>query len=253
MFRPRIVPVILIDNDGGCVKSIKFKKRKYIGDPVNTVSLFNSFSVDELVLLNVDSKLESFEVNFNLLQDIAQEARMPFSIGGGIRSLEDIRKILQLGAEKVIISSEALRRPSFLNEASKFFGSSSITVCLDIRKNFYGSYEAFNAKNKIKLNLNDALNLVENNGAGEVILQSINNDGLMNGYDSKLLEYASNYLKIPLVALGGASSVDEMLELNKTCNISAYAAGSLFIYQDKNHGVLINYPDTDDLKEFYLP
>lgn len=250
MYRPRIIPVILIDSTGSCVKTIQFSKRNYIGDPVNTVSLFNDFSVDELVLLNIDSDKPNFQMDFSLLSDIAQEAKMPFSIGGGIKNLDEIKKILQLGAEKVIISSEAIRRNSFLKEASNLFGSSSISVCLDVRKNFFGSYEIYNKKYKLKLPLEEALKAIEDNGAGELILQSIDQDGKMNGYDKKLIKFATNFLKIPLVALGGASSIQEMASFNQNHFVSAYAAGSLFIYQDSNHGVLINYPDEKELSNF---
>ena len=143
MFRPRIIPVILIGDSEHAVKSIKFNKKKDLGDPINAVSIFNSFEVDELVLLDINATKEKRKISLNLLEDIAVEAEMPFSVGGGITSLDDIRMILSTGAEKVVIGSAALANPNFVKEASEKFGSSTIMVCLDIKKDIFGREYAY--------------------------------------------------------------------------------------------------------------
>ena len=251
MYRPRIIPVILIDKDDQAVKTIGFNKRNYIGDPVNTVSLFNSFSIDELVLLNIDCSINDLAVNYQLLKEIAQEAKMPFAIGGGIKTLSDIREILSIGAEKVIISNKFLQDPFFLKEAVSQFGSSSIVICLDVKRDLFGNEHVMFGKKKYQKSLNEVLDYLELYEAGEVIIQSVNKDGQMKGYDSKLLKYVSDYLTIPTVALGGCSSLNEIKSISKESNVSGFAAGSLFVYNDENRGVLINYPDLDDLNSLY--
>jgi cyclase len=252
MYRPRIIPVVLINAFGEAVKTINFNKRIYLGDPVNTVSLFNSFKVDELVLLNIDSYEKKFEINYELLFDISQEAKMPFAIGGGIESLEQIRRILSLGAEKVVLSKAAIERPSFLREAVNRFGSSSITVCLDVKKNFFGNYVVYIHKKKISLALNECLDLINENQAGELIIQSISEDGKMNGYDAGLVQHVSEYMPIPVVALGGASSLGNISTLISETYASAFAAGSIFVFQNNNRGVLVNYPSEKDLQDLCI-
>ena len=251
MYRPRVIPVILIDSDDQAIKTVNFKKRSYIGDPVNTVSLFNSFLVDELVLLNIDSSKKKSRINYDLLKEISQEAKMPFAVGGGIKSLEDIRKILSIGAEKVILSEVFLDSPSFLKRAVKKFGSSSIVVCIDVKKDFFGKQNVIFRKKKYHKSLHATLDLVEHFEAGELIIQSINNDGTMNGYDNSLLKEVTDYLSIPTIALGGCKSLDEIYNHSSHNNVSGYAAGSLFVYQNKDKGVLINYPTQDELAALY--
>lgn len=252
MFRPRIIPVILIGEEGHAVKSIKFKNKIDLGDPVNTVNIFNSFEVDELVLLDINATVENRNISLDLLQDIAIEARMPFSVGGGINSLDDIRNILQTGAEKVIIGSNALKNPSFIKEASSRFGSSSIMVCLDIKKDFFGREFAYiNAgRTKTRLSVVEASMLMEEMGAGEIIIQSIDQDGAMNGFDIKLLQKASRQVSVPTIGLGGGGNIEHMLDLYKHSEISAIACGSNFVFQDNQRGVLINYLSKEELKLF---
>ena len=252
MYRPRVIPVLLIDLIGEAVKTTHFNKRMYLGDPVNTVSLFNAFKVDELVLLHIDSCDPKFQINYDLLFDISQEAKMPFAIGGGIKTLEEIRKILSLGAEKVVLSKSAIENPSFLKEAVDRFGSSSITVCIDVKKNIFGKYVVYIHKKKTTLDLNECLDLVGDYQAGELIIQSISQDGKMSGYDKNLVRYVSDYMPIPVVALGGASSLNDMSKLISETYASAFAAGSMFVFQDNKKGVLINYPSENDLLELCI-
>ncbi len=252
MYRPRLIPVVLINNEGDAIKTLKFKKRFYLGDPVNTVSLFNSFKVDELVLLNIDSHKNLFEINHQLLSNISQEAEMPFAIGGGIKTLNDIRTILKLGAEKVIISSEFLKNPTFLKEAVDHFGSSSIVVCIDVKKNLFGKYKVHTRSvNNISNDLVDVLDFILEYEAGEMIIQSIDKDGTFGGYDEELCKYVSDYMQIPTIVLGGMGSIDEVHNLIKKSHISGYAAGSKFVFQDEERGVLINYPSLEELAILY--
>lgn len=248
MYRPRIIPVILIDESGQAVKTIRFNKRQYIGDPVNTVSLFNSFEVDELVLLNIDSSRKNLDIKFDLLQDISQEAKIPFAIGGGIKTLEDIRKVLSLGAEKVVISNAFLNSPSFLKDAVDHFGSSSIVVCIDVKKNILGNFSVIQNRKKYKKSLQETLELIEEYEAGELILQSINLDGTMSGYDHILLKEISDSIRLPTIALGGCSSLKEVEMLSNNSSISGFAAGSIFVFQNIDKGVLINYPKSSELE-----
>ena len=253
MYRPRVIPVLLIDADGHATKTLKFRRRIDLGDPVNTVSLFNSFRVDELVLLDIDATRSRRTIPLSLLADIASEAKMPFSVGGGIRTLEDIRKILSLGAEKVVLSSIAAERPEFVREASAKFGSSSIVVCMDIKRSFFGRKPVVyteGGKREVKATPREFAMRMEEMGAGELIVQSIDLDGTMSGYDRDLLADISETLSVPVIALGGAGSLDHLVDLYASTHVSALAAGSLFVFQDSERGVLINYPSKEKLRRF---
>ena len=252
MFRPRIIPVILIDENGHSVKSIKFRKKIDLGDPVNMVSIFNSFRVDELILLDIAATKNKRLISLDLMADIASEAKMPFAVGGGISTLDDIRKILSTGAEKVVISTAGLERPEFIREATERFGSSSIVVCIDVQKNFFG-IEAVRTRagtNKLNISAQKAALQMEKMGAGEIIIQSINSDGTMNGYNLALTNSIASTVGVPVIALGGAGCLDDMKEAYAKTQASAFASGSLFCFQDSNRGVLINYPSKTQLGSF---
>lgn len=251
MYRPRLIPVLLIDGTHA-VKTVRFKRRIDLGDPVNTVSLFNAFRVDELVLLDIDASRSGRTISPSLLADIASEAKMPFSVGGGIRTLEDIRRVLSAGAEKVVVSSIAAQRPEFVREAADRFGSSSIIVCMDVRTTLFGKAVVCieSGKRKLPTAPRDFARRMEEMGAGELIVQSIDNDGMMTGYDKPLLADISASLSIPVIALGGAGRLDHCLEAYGSTHVSALAAGSLFVFQNADRGVLINYPTRDQLRRF---
>tara|TARA_B110000858_G_C17720413_1_gene435007 strand:+ start:492 stop:1124 length:633 start_codon:yes stop_codon:yes gene_type:complete len=201
------------------------------------------------VLLDTQATKDSRLISLDLLNDIASEAKMPFAVGGGINSLKDIRSILSMGAEKVVISSEALVNPGFLREAADQFGSSSIMVCMDVKTSILGKKQVQISSNGTKLSLlpMEAAKLVEENGAGELILQSVDRDGVMEGYDEVLINEISDALSIPVIALGGAGTLQHMKDLYKSSNVSALASGSTFVFQDKERGVLVNYPSTEEL------
>lgn len=201
------------------------------------------------MLLDTQATKDSRLISLDLLNDIASEAKMPFAVGGGINSLKDIRSILSMGAEKVVISSEALVNPGFLREAADQFGSSSIMVCMDVKTSILGKKQVQISSNGTKLSLlpMEAAKLVEENGAGELILQSVDRDGVMEGYDEVLINEISDALSIPVIALGGAGTLQHMKDLYKSSNVSALASGSTFVFQDKERGVLVNYPSTEEL------
>ena len=251
MFRPRVIPVILICENGHAVKSVRFKDFIDLGDSINTVSLFNAFKVDELVILDIIATRRGRAFSDRLMTDLASEARIPLSVGGGIASLDDIRRLLTAGAEKVVLSSAALARPEFVREASDEFGSSSITVCLDCRRDWLGRDRLVSRGRQINAPFEpgEAARLMEEMGAGELIIQSVERDGGMQGYDLALLERVADSVGIPIIALGGAGRFEHLVEARRRTNASAFASGSLFCFQDENRGVLISYPSVSTLAE----
>jgi len=242
----------LLDESGHAVKTQRFGRRIDLGDPVNAVSLFNAFRVDELVLLDIDASRQRRTTAAPLLADISSEAKMPFSVGGGIRTLDDIRRMLALGAEKVVLSASAIERPDFVRDAAANFGSSSIMVCIDVKRRFLGKKSVYNAAHRRYESWTplDFAQLMEEKGAGEVIIQAVDNDGMMSGYDNELIESISARLSVPVIALGGAGKLEHLVELYAQTTVSALAAGSLFVFQDANRGVMINYPNAENLKRF---
>lgn len=244
MYRPRLIPVLLL-KDNALYKSIGFKRHKYIGDPLNAVRLFNDLSADELCFLDIEASLQRRMPNFELIKRIGEEANMPFSVGGGIASLESIQKILAAGAEKVVINSAAVMQENFIAQAAQEFGSSTVSVCIDARKAWYGGAvrASFLSGTKLSPHTPQALaQAMELQGAGELIVQSINKDGSMSGYDLPLIESVSRMVRIPVVALGGAGSVEDVQSCYQATAVNGLGAGSLFVYQSKMRGVLINYP-----------
>lgn len=252
MFRPRIIPVLLLEKDH-LVKSVNFKDYRYIGDPINAVKIFNELMADELVFLDISATRNNRLISLELVKDIGEEANMPFCVGGGIRELTQIKEILSAGAEKVVIGSYAVINPDFIREATDEFGSSTITVCIDVKKKLFGKNEVWtvNGSKASGLNPLDFAQLMQEKGAGEIIVQSISNDGKMTGYDVALIQQIAEKLTIPTVALGGAGSLSDLKKAYKEAYATGLAAGSLFVYYGKNRGVLINYPEKQDLQFLY--
>tara|TARA_B100000959_G_scaffold32215_1_gene30668 strand:- start:68 stop:832 length:765 start_codon:yes stop_codon:yes gene_type:complete len=252
MFRPRIIPMLLL-KDKGIVKSKKFKNHKYIGDPINAVKIFNDLKTDELIFLDILATAEKRTVLIDFIKDIGNEANMPFSVGGGIRTINNIREIISAGAEKVVINTYAIENPGFIKEASEIFGSSAIVVCIDVKNNIFGNKKVYtNAGTyKTKLNPIEFSKLMEKNGAGEIIINSIDNDGMMEGYDLSLIKTISKNVKIPVVAAGGAGNIKDFQKAINESFASAVAAGSLFVYYGSNQAVLLNYPNDNEILEIF--
>ncbi len=249
MFRPRVIPVLLL-KDNGLVKSKVFKTFRYIGDPINAVKIFNDLRADELVFLDIIASRDKRLVSLELIKNIGEEANMPFAVGGGIRSLEDIRQIISAGAEKVIIGSYATENPNFIKEASDTFGSSTIAVCMDVKKKLFGKEKVWslNGSKVSDYSPIDFAKLMEEKGAGELIVQSIEKDGLMTGYDIQLIKNISMAVSIPIVALGGAGKIEHLKQAYTEGYANGLAAGSMFVYQGTKQGVLINYPEKGELE-----
>lgn len=252
MFRPRVIPCLLLKNKG-LVKSVRFKDYRYIGDPMNAVKIFNDKKADELVFLDIDATSQGRLIDTVTLKKIADEANMPFGVGGGIKTIEDIRNLLNSGAEKVIINSAGVKNPSFIREASEEFGSSTIVVCMDVKKQFIGGYKVVieNGRKNTNLSPFDFAKIVEELGAGEIIINSIDHDGMMDGYDLDLVKRISNSVSVPTVALGGAGNYHHFKEAIVEGNASAVAAGSLFVYHGPRRAVLISFPTKDELSDMF--
>lgn len=251
MLQTRVIPVLLLRNNG-LVKTIKFDKHKYIGDPINAVRIFNDKEVDELVFLDIDASKQQRSPDFELVKSIATECFMPFGYGGGISNMEQITQLFSLGVEKVIINSAALHNPQLISDAARVYGGQSIVVSVDVTKNLLGKYKIYSHAN-VKTAANDAIDFVkkmEQAGAGEIMLNVVDKDGMMNGYDLAIIKKISDEVNIPLVACGGAQN---MLDLKKAADAGAsgVAAGSMFVYHGPHKAVLINYPSYNDLKKLF--
>jgi len=249
MLKTRVIPCLLL-KDSGLVKTIKFKDPKYIGDPMNAVKIFNEKEVDELIILDISATIEKRKPSFEIINKIASECFMPFGYGGGVRNIEDMKKIFKIGVEKVIINNYAIENPLFVKEASIQFGSQSIVVSIDVKKNMSGEYEIFThgGIEMTKLNLIEFVVKMEKMGAGELFLNAVDNDGTMQGYDIDLINKVSKAVNIPVIACGGAGRIEDFGKAIKA-GASAISAGSMFVFFGKLRAVLINFPTQEELKE----
>ena len=255
MLLPRITPCLLI-HKGGLVKTVGFKIPKYVGDPINAVKIFNEKEVDELIVLDIDCTVNNSEPNYKMIAKLASECRMPLCYGGGIKTKVQAKQIISLGVEKVAISSSAIESPEIISSISQDLGSQSVVVALDLRKKstlFSASYEIYthNASRPHKLDLIEFIKIIENYGAGEILINSIDNDGLMSGYDLQLADQIQKELRIPMTFLGGAGSLDDIEGLYEKCGIIGAAAGSMFVFKGKYKAVLINYPNRDQKRKVF--
>jgi len=248
MFRPRVIPCLLLKGEG-LVKSVKFKNHQYIGDPINAVKIFNDKKADELIFLDITASKENRLISLDLVKRLGDECNMPFSVGGGIRSINDIKKVLQAGAEKVSINAKAIKDPLFIKEASETYGSSTIIVSIDIKKNLFGQKHVYinNGKTNTKMDpISFAIKMTEM-GAGEILVNSIDYDGTMKGYDLPLIKKISDSVTIPVVAMGGAGKIQHFVEAVNNSNASAIAAGSFFVFHGPRRAVLINMPTRQEI------
>jgi imidazole glycerol-phosphate synthase subunit HisF len=250
-FLPRVIPVLLL-HKGGLYKTLKFRDPIYVGDPINAIKVFNDKEVDELIFLDIDASSTNAEPNFSLISKLTSECFMPLCYGGGIKSLGQIQKLLRLGVEKVAINKMAVQEPDFIKQASQQFGSSTIVVSVDYKKDILGRNRVFIRNGRIKTRFNpvEFVKMMEEFGAGEILLNSIERDGMMNGYDIKILSDFSGSLGIPLIICGGAGKIKHFEEAVRF-NASAVAAGSMFVFFGKHKAVLISYPSISDLKSIF--
>lgn len=252
MFLPRIIPVLLLKNKG-LVKTKGFSEPRYIGDPINAVKVFNDLKVDELIFLDITASKETRSVSIELVKDIGDEAFMPFGVGGGISNVKQIESIFRAGAEKIVINTQSVNNPNLVSESANIFGSQSIIVSLDVKKSFFGKYELWINDGNVNTKLNPIIfaKEMENSGAGEILINSINLDGTMKGYDIELIKDITEAVNIPVIACGGAGKLQDLVDAHKSGNAHAVAAGSMFVYHGSRNAVLINYPTKDEIKELF--
>jgi cyclase len=247
--RIRVIPVLLIRNNG-LVKSVKFKDHKYVGDPINAVKIFNDKEVDEIVILDISATAAKKEPNITQIKEMASEAFMPLAYGGGITTLQQVKELIAVGVEKVVLNNSAVVMPELVKQGADWVGNQSIVVSIDVKKNFWGKYRVFTS-NGTRDTGKDPVDFAKQmaaSGAGEIFLNSIDRDGTFKGYDLELIKAVSAAINIPVVAVGGASSVEDF-SLAISNGASAVAAGSMFVFQRPHRAVLISYPAQKELKE----
>lgn len=247
--RRRVIPVLLIQN-GGLVKGTKFSNYKYVGDPINAVKIFNDKEVDEICVIDISATTQNKEPNFSTIKEIASEAFMPMAYGGGITTSKQIVSLITIGIEKAIINTASYKNPQLITEAAKLVGSQSVVVSIDVKRNLFGKKKVYiqNGSKSIDLSPIDYARKMVDFGAGEIILQSIDNDGTFNGYDYDLIETIAHAVNVPVVAMGGAGSLTDFKKAIHH-GASAVAAGSYFVFQRPHKAVLITYPNQKELNE----
>tara|TARA_Y100001960_G_scaffold147922_1_gene156442 strand:+ start:637 stop:1416 length:780 start_codon:yes stop_codon:yes gene_type:complete len=256
MLHPRIIPNLLIHNKG-LVKTINFKDPKYVGDPINAVKIFNEKSVDELIVTDIDATVKNIDPDYSMIEKLAMECRMPLCYGGGINNANQAKQIFSLGVEKIAISSSAINNPKLITELSDSVGSQSVVIVMDIKKKFLGKgYElvTHNGTKKTGINPLKFVEEIKELGVGEIVINSIDRDGTMKGYDYQLIEKIRNITTLPMTILGGAGSLEDIGNLINKYKIIGAGAGSIFVFKGKYRAVLINYPNdkekTDLIKKY---
>ena len=248
MLRPRIIPCLLVKN-GGLVKTVQFDKSKYVGDPINAVRIFNEKEVDEIIVIDIDATVQGRAPDYTLIKNLAAECRMPLCYGGGVRNVEEIQKIISLGVEKVALSAAAVQIPELIATAAAQVGSQSIVVVMDVKKiGLFRRQEVFTHNGTIKSGWEPVAfaKHIEALGAGEVVVNSVDRDGVMKGYDYDLISQIRDAISLPITVLGGAGSLKDIATLIRRFGIIGAAAGSLFVFKGAYKAVLINYPNQAD-------
>ena len=249
MLQTRIIPCLLL-KDNSLVKTVNFKNSAYIGDPVNTARIFNELEVDELVFLDIAATNNNKRPDFKILAELANECFMPLAYGGGINNFEDAKKIFKIGIEKIIINSATFTNPGLITKLAEYFGNQAIVASIDIKKNIFGKYQVYSNSGKKKHRVNPIAwaQELEQLGAGEILLTAIHQEGTWRGFDINIIEKISNAINIPVIANGGAASIEDIEKAVKQGNASAVSLGSMVVYQSKGMGVLVNFPDTEKIK-----
>jgi cyclase len=243
MLRPRIIPSLLI-HDNGLVKTVNFKKPKYVGDPINAVKIFNEKAVDELAIFDIDATVLGKEPNYSLIERLASQSMMPLCYGGGVKTVEQAQRIFSLGIEKIALSSAVIRNPQLITQIADRVGSQSVIVVLDVKKRLLGGYEVYTHNGRKATGVNP-FNFVEEAqklGAGEIVINSIDRDGVMKGYDLELIAKIREKISLPMTVLGGAGSLKDIETVIDKHGVIGVAAGSLFVFKGPYKAVLINYP-----------
>ena len=250
MLRPRIIPCLLVHKKG-LVKTIGFKSPKYVGDPINAVRIFNEKQVDELMVLDIDATIEKREPDYQMIEYLAAECRMPLSYGGGVKTVEQAQRIFSLGVEKIAMSSAIVSDPSLVSKMAEQVGSQSVVAVVDVKRKMFGGYEVYtnNGKTKTRLDPIELIARIQQLGAGEIVVNSIDNDGQMKGYDFQLIDRVRESTCLPLTVLGGAGTLEDIGKLIHRYGIVGAAAGSLFVFKGIYKAVLINYPTPSEKRK----
>jgi cyclase len=243
MLRPRIIPCLLV-RDRGLVKTVKFGPSKYVGDPINAVKIFNEKEADELIVLDIDATTKGYPPDLMMIQKLAAECRMPLCYGGGIKTVEQAKQIIGLGVEKVALSAAILADPKLITAIAAEIGSQSVVVVLDVKKSLFGKYEIYthNGQKSTGRSPIEVAQQAEKLGAGEIVINSVDLDGLMKGYDLDLAAKVREAISLPMTVLGGAGSLSDIGKLIQNCGVVGAAAGSLFVFKGIYRAVLISYP-----------
>jgi cyclase len=244
MLRPRIIPSLLIQ-DNGLVKTVNFKNPKYVGDPINAVRIFNEKEVDELAIFDIDATVLGKEPNYSLIERLASQSMMPLCYGGGVKTVEQAQCIFSLGIEKIALSSAVLQNPKLITDISERVGAQSVIVVLDVKKKLLGGYEVYthNGKKATGINPFKFVEEAQRLGAGEIVINSIDKDGVMKGYDLDLIAKVREKIALPMTVLGGAGSLEDIKKVIDIHGVIGVAAGSLFVFKGPYKAVLINYPN----------
>lgn len=243
MLRPRIIPSLLV-HENGLVKTVNFKNPKYVGDPINAVRIFNEKAVDELAVFDIDATVLGREPNYSLIERLASQSMMPLCYGGGVKTVEQAQRIFSLGIEKIALSSAVLKNPELITEISERVGAQSVIVVLDVKKKLLGGYEVYthNGKKTTGINPFKFVEEAQRLGAGEIVINSIDKDGVMKGYDLDLIAKVREKISLPMTVLGGAGSLSDIEKVIDQHGVIGVAAGSLFVFKGPYKAVLINYP-----------
>lgn len=252
MLRPRIIPSLLY-HDKGLVKTVNFKSPKYVGDPINAVRIFNEKEVDELAFFDIDATVLGKEPDYALIEKLANQSRMPLCYGGGVKTVEQAQRIFGLGIEKIALSSVVIQNPHLITEISERVGAQSVIVVIDVKKKLFGGYELYthNGKKETGINPVKFVAELEQLGAGEVVINSIDQDGCMKGYDMALIDKVAQVTSLPLTVLGGAGSLSDIEKVIQKHGVIGVAAGSLFVFKGPYKAVLINYPSTIEKNKIF--
>ena len=248
MLSNRVIPILLLDKEG-LVKTRKLKNSSYIGDPVNAIRIFNDKEVDELVLLDINASKKNIEPDYEMIEMIAGECFMPLSYGGGVKNIEQAKKIFSLGVEKISLQSSIIENYELLRQISEKFGASSVIASIDVKKNIFGQHKLYCSKTKRvqRRSWIEHFKNCMNNGAGEILLNSVENDGLQNGINKKIIYDASQITKIPLIYAGGVGSLNDIKKIIDS-GADAAGVGAFFVYHGPHNAVLITYPKYETLK-----
>jgi len=253
MLKTRVIPALLLRDDA-LVKTVKFSKPGYIGDPINTVRIFNELEVDELVFLDIEASTQTRKPNLRILREIANECFMPLAYGGGLHDFETAKEIFEIGFEKVVLNAACHTHPKVIEQLAQHYGHQAVVASVDVKKNFWGNYEVFthSGSKNTKKNPLEWCKQLENMGAGEILLTSIDKEGTWSGFDVELTRKVSEAVGVPVIAHGGAGNLEHINKVVHEGKASAVALGSMIVYQQKGLGVLVNFPDKEVLNTILI-